>query len=68
MDILKKFRWYPERNEVLGRKFKKAEIDYLRRQDGPLQVLCDDNEQDCLELHLLLHLLGLEYELEKVST
>jgi uncharacterized protein (DUF924 family) len=67
MDILKKFRRYPERNEVLGRKFKKAEIDYLQRQDGPLKVLCLDNEQDCLELHLLLHLLGLEYELETVS-
>lgn len=29
IDILKKFKRYPERNEVLGRKVKKAEIDYL---------------------------------------
>lgn len=65
--LLKKYRRYPLRNEVLGRKSKKLEIDYLLRLAGPIKVLCLGGEQECLDIQMLLHALGLRGGVHKIA-
>lgn len=67
IEILKKFRRYPTRNEVLGRKSKKLEIDYLLRLAGPIRVLCLEDEQECLDVQMLFHALNLKNVVSKIS-
>ena len=38
--ILKKYKRYPDRNQVLGRKNKKLDSDFLARKEGPISIVC----------------------------
>lgn len=38
--ILKKYKRYPDRNQVLGRKNKIFDSDFIARKEGPILIVC----------------------------
>ena len=57
LKILATYKRYPDRNPVLGRKNKKIDGDYLARSEGPLQIVCNNDDQYSLDIMLLLETL-----------